>query len=82
MFVVLYADDILLISGSRLRLKKLLDICDSYAKDHFLVFNGNNSWCMMYGKYPNYICLKEMSIASVNICWVDGGVYLGMKLIA
>ena len=37
---------------------------------------------MMYGKCPNYIGLKEMSIVGGNICWVDEGVYVGMKLIA
>ena len=62
-----------MISELRLKLQKLLDICDLFAKDLFLVFNGNKFWCMMYGKYPNYIDLKEMSIAGVNIYWVDGG---------
>ena len=37
---------------------------------------------MIYANYPNYIGLKEMSIAGINICWVDEGVYLGMELIA
>ena len=41
---VLCANHILLISGSRLKLQKLLDICDSHVNDHFLVFNENISY--------------------------------------
>ena len=39
---VLYADDILLMSMSKLKLQKLLKIHDLFAKDHFLVLMETN----------------------------------------
>ena len=47
---VLYAGDIQLVSGSRLKLQKLLDICDLYAKDltfWFLIETNLSAWYML-----------------------------------
>ena len=62
---------VLVISESMLKLQKLLGNCDLYAKDLFLIFNGNKFWCVMDGKYQNFIGLNKMSIAEVKylLCW-------------
>jgi hypothetical protein len=79
---VRYADNILLFSAPPIKLQKMLDICNAYAVDYSLTFNGMKSWCMMYGKNWDYNGMSRMNIGGTDISWVFEGVYLGIKLIA
>ena len=78
---IFYADDVLLLSGSVIKLQKLLDLCNDYANEFSLVFNNKKSWSMMYGKEYEYD-MKKVQFAGDYIEWVSEGVYLGVKLIA
>ena len=39
--IFIYADDIVILSASRLGLQAMVDICSSYAKSHNLTFSVN-----------------------------------------
>ena len=42
-----YADDVVLLAPSASALRIMLTICDSYAKDHHILFNANKSKCLV-----------------------------------
>ncbi len=79
---ILYADDVLLISGSVLKLQKMLDLCLEYANTHELVFNSKKSGCLAFGNGYNEYVLTDMSIGNEKIKWVSNYVYLGVNIIA
>lgn len=77
---IFYADDVLLLSVSRIKLQKLLDICNDYANEFHMKCNSKKSWCMMYGK--DYELDKgKVQFSDGYIDWVTEGVYLRIKLI-
>ena len=43
-----YADDICLISLSSAGMQQLLNICDIYAKEYDLLYNGSKSYSLCY----------------------------------
>ena len=45
-----YADDITLISPSLYGLNRMLDICDTFAIDNFIIFNRKKTICIKYGE--------------------------------
>jgi len=44
---VAYADDIVLLAHTPAAMRRMLDICDEYASDHSIVFNGSKSKCFI-----------------------------------
>ena len=38
-----YADDLSLLSPTKIGLQKLVDLCEEYAKENYILFNGNKS---------------------------------------
>ena len=46
-----YADDIVLICPSLSGLRDMIKICEDYAKDHNILFNGKKSKYLIFGKY-------------------------------
>ena len=44
-----YADDIVLICPTKDGLRKMIQICESYAAEHDILFNGNKSKLLMFG---------------------------------
>jgi hypothetical protein len=46
---LLYADDILVMSGSLMKLQKLLDICHDCGLEHDFLVNGKNFCCIAFG---------------------------------
>ena len=45
-----YADDITLISPSVYGLNRMLDICNKFAIDNFIIFNSKKTVCIKYGE--------------------------------
>ncbi len=45
-----YADDLILLSPTQFGLRKLNEICEAYAKDFNIVFNGAKSKLIVFGK--------------------------------
>ena len=48
-----YADDIVLLCPSKEGLRKLIKICERYAMDHDILFNGNKSKLLVFGSTTN-----------------------------
>ena len=46
-----YADDIILICPSVKAMKEMIEICEEYANDHNILFNGKKSKYMIFGEY-------------------------------
>jgi len=43
-----YADDIVLFTPTPSAIRKLLNICDDYAREYLIIFNGKKSKCIFY----------------------------------
>ena len=50
---VSYADDILLLCGSLYGLKEQIRICETYASEYTIIFNGNKSKLIIFSHYDN-----------------------------
>ena len=50
--VLAYADDIILLCPSINSLKKMIKICEEFAKEYQLTFNSNKSYCIQFGDRP------------------------------
>ena len=74
-----YADDVILSSGSVVKLQLMLNICYSYAVEWKFTFNGKKSCCMVFGR-GFYDKLPQMVIVREDIKWADSCVYLGVEL--
>ena len=46
-----YADDLILLSPTVYGLELMIIICENYAKEHSILFNGNKSKYLIFGKY-------------------------------
>ncbi|CAL4174079.1 unnamed protein product [Meganyctiphanes norvegica] len=46
-----YADDIILLCPTFSGLKKIIKICEEYAEEHCILFNGNKSKYLIFGDY-------------------------------
>ena len=46
-----YADDLILLSPTVYGMKIMIKICEEYANDHCILFNGNKSKYLIFGKY-------------------------------
>ena len=46
-----YADDLILLSPTVYGMKTMIKICEVYANDHSILFNGNKSKYLIFGKY-------------------------------
>ena len=74
-----YADDVILLSGSVVKLQLMLNKCYSYAVEWKFTFNGKKS-CFMVFDQDFYDKLLQMVIVREDIKWVDSCVYLGVEL--
>jgi hypothetical protein len=78
---IMYADDLLLLSGSVLELQRMLDCCGEVGRDIGLNFNSNKSHCMVIGPFKVSTPLP-MSINGALIMWTDKIKYLGVNIIS
>ena len=74
-----YADDVILLSWSVVKLQLMLNICYSYAVEWKFIFNGKKSCCMVFDR-DFYDKLPQMVIGREEIKWADSSVYLGVEL--
>ena len=79
---VLYADDIMLLSGSLIKLQKMLDICKQFAEDHDFIFNSKKSCCFAFGGGYVVEGISQMMMGTEFIDWVMECNYLGVRLVA
>ena len=76
---IAYADDILILTASLYSLKKMINICEQYAKEFQVKSNGNKSKLIIFQKKKD-ICNPCVSISSQNVEIVDEINYLGFKI--
>ena len=75
-----YADDICLISLSSSGMQQLLNICQNYATNHQLLYNGAKSFSLCFRN--NAIKIKQLSfyLAQLKIPIVENCKYLGITI--
>ena len=79
---IMYADDVLLVSASVVKLQKMLDLCFEFANDNGLKFNSVKSGCLVFGKGFDNCKLADMTIGNECINWVPSYMYLGLKIVS
>ena len=70
-----YADDITLSCPSIRGFNRMLDICNKFAAEHYLIFNSKKSLAIKYGKEVNDT--KYVLLGQNRINWVDSLRHLG-----
>ena len=53
---LIYADDTVLLAPSPSGLQKLLDVCETFAKENELVYNTKKTVCMCFSSQANRVC--------------------------
>ena len=72
-----YADDIVLLCPTVAGLRKMIKICEDYAKEHSILFNGNKSKYLIFGEYK-YNPVLKVNNKIVPRC--DSAIHLGHLL--
>lgn len=76
--IIVYADDIILMSSVDTHLQKLLNICDSYSELWRLKFNASKSNIMEFG--TQFFEDSSFYLNNILIPKVDSIIYLGVKI--
>jgi hypothetical protein len=77
-FVILYADDILLLAPSLCELQRLLFICESELNWLDMLINVKKSSCMRIGPRHDIKCDNIVTTSGHALSWVDEIHYLGI----
>jgi len=77
-FVVLYADDILLLAPSVVTLQKLLCVCEQEFDSIDMSVNVKKSCCLRIGARHNKHCSEVNTMDGQKPAWVDEVRYLGV----
>ena len=77
---ILYADDITLLSPSIHGLRKLLSVCESYALDFDITFNGLKSKAITFCKKRLDFTVGSVVLCKDKLAWSESVKYLGIKL--
>jgi len=70
-FIILYADDILMISPSVTKLQNIVGICERELNFLDMQINVRKSCCMLTGQRYNVKCADILSGDGTPIMWVD-----------
>ena len=81
MFIILYADDILLIAPSIRRLQHLLLICESELLSLDMKINIKKSCCIRIGPRNKATCAPICCSSGASLPWVNHLRYLGIFII-
>ena len=63
-----YADDIVLLCPTKEGLRELIKICEKYAMDHDILFNGNKSKLLVFGSTTNIQPCIYVNGVQVPVC--------------
>jgi hypothetical protein len=77
--ILMYADDLVLISSSLRGLQGMIDLCISELNSLDLVINAKKSVCLRIGKNYKSNC-KNMTINGSPISWSEQLIYLGITV--
>ena len=76
---VSYADDIIILCASLYGLKQMIKICESYALEYKIKFNGSKSKLMIFSR-DNSIVQTEIKVFNEVVEIVESMNYLGFKM--
>jgi hypothetical protein len=79
--IVLYADDIIILSSSVQALQILLTVCETELSYLDMVINSKKSCCMRIGDRCNAPCEAIKTSAGDSLPWVDEIRYLGVYIV-
>ena len=79
--IILYADDILIISPSILGLQNLYDFCELFFSKLDLSINAKKSFCVRIGPRYNINCVNITSNSGGRIAWTEKIRYLGIFIL-
>ena len=79
-FIILYADDILLLSPSLCSLQNLFNKCEREITRLNMAINVNKSSCLRIGPRCDVICRNIVTHDEHLISWVDEVKYLGIHI--
>jgi hypothetical protein len=77
---IAYADDLLLLSSSLIKLQCMLDICCTVGLKFNLTFNSKKSVCGLFGARCNN-SLASLELSGSALSWSDKMVYLGITFV-
>ena len=78
--IILYADDIMLISPSVIGLQEMLNICEKYLEFLELALNPKKSVCIRFGPRFDQACSLLFTASGQQLAWVESCRYLGVYL--
>ena len=78
--ILLYADDMALLSPSLRGLQRLLAACEQYCKDWDICLNPKKSRNMCFGRRQSYLCKLRLNGGEIE--WTDKWTYLGINLLS
>ena len=81
-YIVLYADDILLLSPTVCELQKYLNTCERELDSLDLVINVKNSCCVRVDPRSNVICQRLCSLSGTHLPWMTEIKYLGVHIVS
>jgi len=74
---IVYADDVILLSGSVVKLQKMLDVCYCNGLDSDVVFSAKKSSLFVVGKAYD-VAIDCLYVGCDSISWITCLKYLGM----
>ena len=76
-----YADDSVILAPSPSGLQKLLNICESYAKDYDMIYNAKKTVCMcIKSKGSRSMTVPEVILDGNRLKWLTEHKYLGIYI--
>ena len=82
MAILMYADDLVLISGSVSQLQIMINACTAELEKLDLTVNASKSVCVRIGKGYNCETCSIMSVNNGLLSWSDKLVYLGVTIVS
>ena len=81
LYVILYADDILLLAPTVTSLERLLNNCEDELERLDMTINFSKSACLRIGQRCDAMCVSIVSSSGQTIPWVDSLRYLGVHIV-
>jgi hypothetical protein len=78
----MYADDLVLISGSVVKLQEMINMCINELEGIDLKINVKKTVCLKFGKNCKNNLLHEMSVGASTISWSASFKYLGINIVS
>ncbi len=75
-----FADDVVLLTTSIAALKKMLKICENYAKEHDLTFNPTKTVCQVFCDYGFDQTMPLIKLCGKTLQWKETVRYLGFDI--